>query len=394
MNIPKAEDRLGWIDERLQELQAEQLLRTLAQRSGPQGVTIQLDGRELINFSSNDYLDLAGDSRLSKAAAEAVMTQGTGSGASPLVAGRGTLHAELERRLARFMRTEAALLFSSGFAANVGTIPALVGRGDAIFSDQLNHASLIDGCRLSRADVHVYPHADCWKLAEMLAGSHDYRRRLIVTDALFSMDGDAAPLAELAELAERFDCMLIVDEAHALGVFGRQGRGKADALGVADRVDVLVGTLSKALGSAGGFVAGRNTLIQWLANRARAYVFSTAQPPAAAAAALAALDVIEDMNIPGQALLERAERLRGRLAADGWNTGASQSQIIPLIVGDTAAALKIADRLLERGFYVPAIRPPTVPSGKARLRISLTRGHSDEIVDLLVDALEKVGGRR
>ena len=379
-------NRLAWIDEELASLEKAGLRRRLPVRSGPQAVCIVLDGEELVHFGSNDYLNLAADSRLTVAAVEAAEHEGWGSGASPLVTGCCESHRQLQEELARFEGTEAALLCASGFAANAGTIAALVGPGDVVFSDLKNHASLLDGCRLSRADVRVYPHGDEQRLGRLLAKAGGYRRRLIVTDGLFSMDGDLAPLDELADLAERHDAMLLVDEAHATGVFGRRGRGVAEHLGVEDRVDVRIGTLSKALGSVGGFVAGSRALIEWLINRARPYVFSTAPPPATAAAAMAALQIVRDEPRRREGLLQRADRLRDELLGQGWDVGTSASQIIPVIVGEAGRAVELSAALRRRGMFVPAIRTPTVPEGEACLRISLTAGHTDEMIgDLLAE---------
>ncbi len=401
-------DPLAWIDDELAALERKNLRRRLLTRNGPQSARLVIDGRELINFGSNDYLGLAADPRLAHAAAEAIEREGWGSGASPLIAGHAALHRRLEERLAEFEGTEAALVFSSGFAANAGAIAALVGPGDAVYCDSKNHASLWDGCRLSRADVRVWPHGDCQRLALLLA--HDvarppsavqdrpaqpgaavlqtHRRRLIVTDGLFSMDGDLAPLAELAKLAERHDVMLLVDEAHATGVFGRHGRGAAEHLGVENRVHVRVGTLSKALGCVGGFVAGSRSLVEWLVNCARPYVFSTASPAATAAAALTALDIVQQEPQRRECLLTRSQKLRSELVRQGWNIGASASQIIPLVLGDAEKAVRMSAELRDRGLFVPAIRPPTVPKGEACLRISLTAGHGDEMIANLLAALK------
>ncbi|MHC4398099.1 MAG: 8-amino-7-oxononanoate synthase [Planctomycetota bacterium] len=381
---------LAWIDRELAALEGRRLLRRLANRAGPQTARLSIDGRRLIQFASNDYLGLAADPRLARAAAAAVEREGWGSGASPLISGHGETHADLERRLAAFEGAEAALVFASGFAANAGTIAALAGPGDVVFNDRKNHASLLDGCRLSRADVRAYPHGDWVRLEELLAKASRYRRRLIVTDSLFSMDGDLAPLAELAELAGRYACMLMIDEAHATGVFGRRGRGVAEHLEVEDRIDVRVGTLSKALGSAGGFVAGSESLVRWLVNRARPYVFSTALPSAAAAAASAALDVVQEEPYRREELLARAEGCRRRLAEQGWNIGNSRSQIISVIVGEPDRAVGLAAALGERGFFVPAVRPPSVPEGEASLRISLSWAHSPKMIDDLADAFEEL----
>ena len=385
-------DRLAWIEAELGRLESSGLRRRLAIRRGPQTARLAIDGRELINFGSNDYLAAAADPRLVTAVAQSMREEGWGSGASPLITGHAQSHRQLQRRLAEFEGTEAALVFSSGFAANAGTVAALAGPGDVVFADRKNHASLLDGCRLSRADVRVYPHGDWRRLDALLARSGEYRRRLITTDSLFSMDGDLAPLAELADVAERHDAMLLVDEAHATGVFGRQGRGVAELLGVEDRIDVRVGTFSKALGSVGGFVAGSRSLIDWLVNRARPYVFSTAPPAAVAAAAMAALDIVHDEPERRRELLARAESLRGELVGQGWNVGNSASQIIPLIVGDSARAVKLATALLDSGLFVPAIRPPTVPEGQSCLRVSLTAGHTDEMVEALLATLGEQRG--
>lgn len=378
---------LGWIEEALAALERQGLERKLRAREGASSPRTVLDGRPLLHFGSNDYLALASDPRVVAAAVGAVEQMGWGTGASPLILGHTQLHQQLQDRLATFEQTEAALVFGSGFAANTGTIAALVGPGDAVFSDQLNHASLWDGCRLSRADVRVYGHADCHELARLLDRAHRARRRLIVTDSLFSMDGDLAPLPELADLAERYEAILLVDEAHATGVFGATGRGVAEHLGVADRIAVRIGTLSKALGGVGGFVAGSRPLVAWLVNRARPYGFSTALPAAAAAAALAALEIVRQEPWRRTTLLERAALLRARLAEQGWDIGPSCSQIIPLVVGDSARALGLSQALIERGLFVPAIRPPTVPEGQARLRISLTFAHSESMIDTLLAAL-------
>ncbi len=377
---------LAWIEDELDVLDSLNLRRRLKTRHDARPGCLCLDGRELVNFGSNDYLGLAHDSRLAAAVIE-VARDGWGAGASPLVTGRTAFHAQLERRLAEFEGTDAALLFGSGYAANVGTIGALAGRPDAVFSDAKNHASIIDGCRLSRSDVHIYPHRDHQALETMLRAAGTYRRRLIVTESVFSMDGDLAPLIELASLAERHECMLLVDEAHATGVFGTLGRGLSEQLGVEDRVDVRVGTLSKALGSSGGFVCGKQTPIDWLANRARTYVFSTALPPAICAAGIVALDVIRDEPNRRTDLLERSAMLHGRLRETGWLTNSNASQIIPLVVGEAADALKLSEQLQALGVLVPAIRPPSVPQGQSLLRISLSWTHTEPMIEQLLAAL-------
>ncbi len=382
-----AVDPLAWLDGELDSLSAYCLRRQLAVRDGPQRPEgIVLDGRQLINFGSNDYLGLAAEC-LSDAVRKTPDQAGWGSGASPLVTGRGAVHSQLEEELAAFEDTEAALVFPSGFAANVGTIAALAGRGDAIFSDARNHASIIDGCRLSGARIFVYPHGDAAALQNLLREAGSFRRRLIVTDALFSMDGDLAPLPDLAQLAERYEAMLMVDEAHATGVFGERGRGVSEHLGVESAVHVRVGTLSKALGSSGGFVVGQRRLIDWLANRARTYVFSTAAPEATAAASFEALRIVQQQPQRRRQLLERAADLRRRLQQQGWSTGQSASQIVPVILGDPRRTMDLAAELRRQGLFVPGIRPPSVPPGQSLLRISLCHGHTDEHVDRLVQAL-------
>src|SRR6185295_12024622 len=357
-------DPLSWLDDALADLDSRDLRRTLLTRESPQrGDRIELGGRTLANFGSNDYLGLASDERLRRAVTESVENRGWGSGASPLVTGRGSLHADLEIELARFEGTEAALLFSTGFAANVGAITSLVGPEDIIFSDAKNHASIIDGCRLAGAQIQIYKHGDVDNLRQSLAVSR-HRRKLIVTDTLFSMDGDLAPLPKIAELAREHGAMLLVDEAHATGVFGKEGRGVCEHLGVEDGVHIRVGTLSKGLGSIGGFVAGSRALIDWLSNRARPYVFSTAMPEAMAAAGLAAIQAVKDEPFRRRELLQRAGALREELKSHGLRIGSSQSQIIPVILGSPGKTMQAAADLRQAGFFVPGIRPPSVPEGE------------------------------
>jgi len=378
---------LSWISDELASLDGAGLRRRLGARQGGQAAKIVLSGQELVNFGSNDYLALAADPRLAAAATAAIESEGVGSGASPLITGRCETHQRLEDRLAEVEGAEASLLFPSGFAANLAAVTALAGPGDVVFSDAKNHASLWDGCRLSRADVRAYPHADWRQLDRSLAHASGYRRRLIVTDSLFSMDGDLAPLVELAEVARRHEAMLLIDEAHATGVFGAGGRGVAEHLGVESSVTARVGTLSKALGCAGGFVSGSRLLIDWLINRARSYMYSTAAPAAISAAALAALEIVEGEPHRRCELLKRAAVLRGKLAARGWPTGRSASQIIQIVVGEPQRALGLSQELRGHGLLVPAIRPPTVPEGEACLRISLTWGHTEEQIAALVEKL-------
>ncbi|MBC7857041.1 MAG: 8-amino-7-oxononanoate synthase [Pirellulaceae bacterium] len=383
-------DPLSWLDDALADLDRRDLRRTLLIRESPQrGDCIEIDGRTLANFGSNDYLGLASDECLRRAVSNAVRDRGWGSGASPLVTGRGSLHAMLENELARFEGTEATLLFSTGFAANVGVIASLVGPEDIIFSDAKNHASIIDGCRLSGAPIHVYRHCDVDDLRQSLAVSR-HRRKLIVTDTLFSMDGDLAPLSQIAELAREHGAMLLVDEAHATGVFGKEGRGVCEHLGTDDGVHIRVGTLSKGLGSSGGFVAGTQTLIDWLANRARPYGFSTAMPEAMAAAGLAAIRAVKEEPIRRQELLQRAATLRGQLTSGGLRIGRSESQIIPVILGSPARTMQAAAELRQAGYFLPGIRPPSVPEGESLLRISLSWLHQPGQLDSLAHTLRQI----
>lgn len=385
--MSESSDPLAWIDEELQSLEKAGLRRRLAVRAGAQTARVTIDGKELVNFGSNDYLGLAADERLAAAAREAMECEGWGGGASPLVSGRSASHAELERRLAQFEGTEAALVFPSGFAANAGIVPALVDEPDAVFGDAKNHASLIDGCRLARATRFVYPHGDCDALEAMLKKAGGYRRRLIVTDTLFSMDGDFAPLVRIAELADQYDAMLLVDEAHATGVFGEHGGGLVENLNLGHLVHIRIGTLSKALGTGGGFVCGRQSLIDWLANRARTYVFSTAQPSATSAAAIAALDIVDREPHRRRELLARAAELRLRLREQGWNTGECASQIIPLVIGDADRTMQLAAHLREAGYFIPGIRPPSVPEGESLLRLSQCYHHTPEMIEKLLETL-------
>ena len=379
-----------WIDDELRQLEESNLLRTRVIRSGELAASIVVDGQRYLNFGSNDYLGLAADPELKAAIEQAVRRGGWGSGASPLIVGRSAVHAELERRLATFMGCEAALLFATGFAANCGTIAALVGKGDIIFSDEKNHASIIDGCRLSRARIVVYRHRDMRQLESALTKEKSAARKLVVTDGLFSMDGDVAPLPDLVELAEQHGAMLLVDEAHALGMVGRDGRGTAAQFDLSPRVPLRVATLSKALGGHGGFVVGRRSVIDYLANCARSYVFSTAPTTAAAAAGLVALRLLRDQPHRRERLIRAAAHVRQSLSDQGWDIGTSESQIVPILVGDETSALDLAERVRAEGLWVPCIRPPSIPRGQSRLRISLTSEHSDAMIERLLATFEKL----
>lgn len=352
------------------------------------------DGRVQINLASNDYLSLACDPRVVAAGKAAADRHGWGAAASPLVTGLRIPHADLARDLAAFERTEAAVLFPSGYAAGVATIAAVVGKGDVVFSDRLNHASLIDGIRLSRAETFIYPHVDILRLSELLASERSrFRRALIITESIFGMDGDAAPMTDLVDLADRHDAMLMVDEAHATGVYGPEGRGIAAEQGVADRVPIKMGTLSKALGSIGGFVAGSNKLINLLTNHARGLVFSTAIPPAAAAAAAEALRIAQIESERRDRLHQLAFEFRAALAERGVATSSPRGPIAPILIGDPRATVALGERLRELGYVVAAIRPPTVPAGTSRLRVGLSAGIRLEDLEPLIQALAKAKSR-
>lgn len=359
-------------------------LTPLAARLGPRAV---IAGREVINLCSNDYLGLAQHPRLVRAAAEAAATWGVGAGASRLVSGNLELHEELERRLSLFKGTEAALLYSSGYQANLGIIGALMGEGDLILSDALNHASIIDACRLSRARTLVYRHKDLEHLESLLAANRGFRRTLIVTDSVFSMDGDLAPLPGLLALARQYGAEVLIDEAHATGVLGKTGKGALEHFGL-DPYDFLVmGTLSKALGAFGAFFAGSAVVREYLVNFSRPLLYTTALPPPVVGAALAALEVLEEEKWRREVLRERSAWFRRELRRIGFNTLDSETQIIPVVVGDAERAVLLARGLLAKGVFVQAMRPPTVPPGTSRLRISLTAAHTEEDLKFALDAL-------
>jgi glycine C-acetyltransferase/8-amino-7-oxononanoate synthase len=359
---------------RLQELRGRGLHRKLRLLSGPQGPRVLLGGRPVLLLCSNNYLGFADHPKVRGAAAEAAMRWGAGAGASRLISGNMEPHRNLESRLAEFKGYEAALLFGSGYLANTGTIAALAGRGEVVFSDELNHASIVDGCRLARAETFVYRHRDLEHLAWGL-GQAEGRPALIVTDGVFSMDGDVAPLPELLELSRRHGCRLMVDEAHATGAIGPGGRGSVAAAGLSGEIDVVVGTLGKALGSYGAYVCANAETIEFLVNAARSFVFSTALPPASAAAALAALELLHAGPHRVERLQENAAALRTALAAEGLSPGGSETQIVPLEVGEAERTMELCELALERGVFAQGIRPPTVPEGSSRLRFTVMATH-------------------
>lgn len=353
-------------------------------------------GRQLVNFSSNDYLGLASHPRVKAAAQAAIEEFSASAGSSRLICGNLQIHERLESRLAGFKQTDAALVFSSGYVANLGIITALAGEGDQIFSDALNHASIIDGCRLSRAQVFVYRHRDLDHLEALLRTAPSARRRLLVSDAVFSMDGDVADLPGLSSLAAAHDCLLMLDEAHATGVLGATGRGIVEHFVERGQlapgtkcIDLAMGTLSKALGSFGGFVVCSPTLREYLVNKSRSFIFATALPPSAAAAALESLQLLSDEPLRREALWRNLGALKSRLIAGGFDVTASETPILPLTYGTEAAALRMSERLAEIGYFVPAIRPPSVPQGTSRLRITLCATHSMDEVEALGKELSR-----
>lgn len=383
---------LSWLEPALEHLEAEGLRRLPRVRRGRQGREVELNGQQLLNFGSNDYLGYSGDVRLTRACSKGSCAEGFGGGASPLVSGQSVAHQTLERAIASLLSVDAALAFPSGYAANAATIPALVGEGDLIASDARNHASIIDGCRLSKARLLVYPHRDLTALEHALAAAGPTKRTLIVTDSLFSMDGTIAPLADLSEIAHRYAAMLMVDEAHATGVFGDRGSGLVEAAGCSDGVHIRVGTLSKAIGAAGGFVAGRASLTTWLSHAARAWVFSTAHPPGVAAAAARGIALVGEEPFRRQQLLHKAAEFRAMLASRSVSTTSDSAtersgQIVPVVVGEPHRAVTISAALAEAGYFVPAIRPPSVPEGGSLLRISLSWHHTEADLTSLAEAI-------
>lgn len=384
-----AEPGTSPIDElarRLEALEHAGLRRTRRTVEAASGPHLQVDGRTLLSFCSNDYLGLAGDARLVQAACAGARAGGTGSGASALISGHAAAHERLERQLARFTGSQRALLFSTGYMANLGILSALAGRGDAVFSDVLNHASIIDGARLSRADVHVYPHRDMDALAALLEASAA-PSKVVVSDAVFSMDGTVAPVPELIRLCQRHRAWLVLDDAHGFGVLGPQGRGTPAHFSIGSDNLIHMGTLGKAAGVAGAFVAGHALAIEWLLQRARTYVFTTAPAPMLSAALSVALEVIASEDWRRSRLRELAQALHAGLAGSPYRLLPSDTAIQPIIVGSNEAALALSAALLERDIWVPAIRPPTVPAGTARLRVSLSAAHEPGHVQRLIEAL-------
>lgn len=374
----------------LQQLRDQSLLRTLTPLGSGTGTSIQHEGRETLLLSSNDYLGLTTHPEVVQAARVALAQYGTGAGASRLVSGTLPPHARLEAALATFKGTESALLFGAGYLANLGVIPALIGRGGLILADRLSHASVIDACRLSQADLRVFRHGDCDHVESLLRNRRTDRPTVIITEGVFSMDGDLAPLPDLVSLAERYGAMLYVDDAHGTGIMGKTGRGTVEHFGVEHQIPFHMGTLSKALGSHGGFLVGSCDLIQYVINTARSFMFTTALPPAVAAASLAALSVIDREPERRARLWSNRQRFFDGLKGLGCTFPPTASPILPVLVGDAASASTFADRLLAHGVYATAIRPPTVPTGTSRIRFTVTSEHTHDQLDAALNAVRLV----
>jgi glycine C-acetyltransferase len=385
----KRTDPLAWLAEEMKPIRESgwSYARTLR---GPQGATADFDGRRVVNLSSNNYLGLANDPRLNEAAIKAIEKYGAGTASVRTIAGTMELHVELETRLAAFKKVPAVVVFQSGFTANAGTVAAILGRDDVFVSDRLNHASIIDGARLSRAEIKVFEHADVESLRQRLDEAKG-RRTLVITDGVFSMDGDIAPLPAIVEAAEEYGAIMMVDDAHASGVLGQNGRGTVDHFGLHGRVDIQVGTLSKAIGVLGGYVAGPRHLIDWLHARGRPFLFSTSHPPAVTAACLAALDILEQEPERIARLWDNARFLKDGLKALGFDTGKSETPITPVIIGETQDAVQFSRRLFEEGVFAQSIGFPTVPRGTARVRTIVCATHTREDLQSALDAFATDG---
>jgi glycine C-acetyltransferase len=384
-------DPLAYVSDELDGLRAQGLYRALRVLDDEQKASTSIDHRSVVNLSSNNYLGLTTHPRLRERALEATKRLGVGSGSVRTIAGTMRIHMDLEQKLAEFKRTESAVVFQSGFAANAGTVAALLGREDVIVSDELNHASIIDGARLSRATIKVFPHRDAAGARAIVSELPRQQRTLIITDGVFSMDGDLGVLPELCDLAAEFGCIMMVDDAHASGVFGKQGRGTVDHFNVHGRVDVQVGTLSKAIGALGGYVAGSRALIEFLYHRARPFLFSTSHPPAVAAACLAAIEVLETEPQWIERLWANTHFFKSSLKALGFDIGSSESPITPVIVGEGGLAMQLSDRLFDQGVFAQGIGFPTVPRGRARVRTIVTATHTRDELQFALDCFGKVG---
>ncbi|HEX3702040.1 MAG TPA: glycine C-acetyltransferase [Vicinamibacterales bacterium] len=384
-------DPLAFLTTELDTLKQQGLYRHLRILEDEQKAKTTFDHRQVVNLSSNNYLGLTTHPRLREAALEATRRFGVGSGSVRTIAGTMEIHMELERRLAEFKQTEAVVVFQSGFAANAGTVAAVLTKEDVVVSDALNHASIIDGARLSRATIKVFPHKDVDAAREVLKSLPASQRKLLITDGVFSMDGDLGALPGLCALAEEYGCIMMVDDAHASGVFGRNGRGTVDHFGMHGRVDIQVGTLSKAIGALGGYVAGSRDLIEFLYHRARPFLFSTSHPPAVAAACIAAIDVLTEEPQIIERLWENTRFFKSGLAGLGFDTGLSESPVTPVIAGEGALAMKLSDRLFQEGVFAQGLAFPTVPRDKARVRTIVTATHTRDELQFALDVFAKVG---
>jgi glycine C-acetyltransferase len=383
---------LDFLKERLAELESQGLAIRPRTLEGPTGARARFDGRDVINLASNNYLGLANHPRMNAAASSAASELGAGTGAVRTIAGTMTMHEELERRFADFKHAEDALMFQSGFTANAGTVAAVLDKEDVIVSDRLNHASIIDGGRLSRAEIKVFDHKDAQNADDLLAETaRPGRRQLLITDGVFSMDGDIAPLPDLVEVAERRGAIMMIDDAHASGVLGKGGAGTVDHFGLHGRVDIQVGTLSKAIGVLGGFIAGPRALIEWLVNRGRPFLFSTSAPPAVVAACIEALDIIADEPDRLERLWDNTRAFKVGLRELGFDTGASETPITPVITEEEEATQTFARRLFEEGVFTPAIVYPTVAKGLARVRTIVSAEHTYEDLDEALEIFGRVG---
>ena len=384
-------DPLDYLSRELDGLKQQGLYRQLRILEGEQSHKTTFDHRQVVNLSSNNYLGLTTHPRLRERALEAIRELGVGSGSVRSIAGTMDIHMELERRLAAFKKTEAVVVFQSGFAANAGTVAAVLSREDVVISDELNHASFIDGARLSRAGIKVFPHKDVGAARTIVQDLPAGQRKLLITDGVFSMDGDLGALPDLCALAEEYGCIMMVDDAHASGVFGANGRGTVDHFGLHGRVDIQVGTLSKAMGALGGYVAGSKALVEFLYHRARPFLFSTSHPPAVAAACIAAVDVLEQEPQLIERLWANTRFFKAGLTSLGFNTGLSESPITPVIAGDGALAMTLSDRLFQEGVFAQGIAFPTVARDKARVRTIVTATHTRDELQFALDAFAKVG---
>lgn len=384
----------GYKDE-IKRLKESGLLRRLVTVQSPHGSRIIISNKEFINFSSNDYLGLSRDPRVIDVTINTLRRYGIGSGSSRLLSGTYPPHTRLEKVIARFKKADRSIVFNSGYSANTGIIPAISDNKTVIFSDELNHASIIDGIRLSKADVKVYRHKDVGHLESLIKKSIKGKKGLIITDAVFSMDGDLAPINEILQLSKRYDCLLMVDDAHGTGVLGRKGRGTLEHLGINDKDIIQMGTLSKAVGCFGGFIAGSSELIEFLINKARSFIYSTSLPPSIIEACIKAIElIVDDSEGLRKRLWRNRERLYKGLRDLGFDTMDSETQVVPILIGGIDETLRISRYLYNNGIFAPAIRPPTVPEGKCRIRFSVTAMHTDEDIDMVLEGMRRFKGFR